>query len=349
MTPDSANATFLYDTRPGHEKWSRFLCTLFDADIRHMPEVIRPSEIVGKLLPAAAAELGLFPGTPVIAGGGDLSMISLGSGAVGLHDTHVYVGTSGWVSAVTDRRVVDTDYFIASILGARTGFYNYISEQETAGKCMEWVRDHLALDAIGIYLSKKTVVDDPEKNYLSLFDYLNETVESVAPGSGGVIFTPWLHGNRSPFEDPNARGMFFNIGLDTGKRALIRSVVEGIAFHNRWQLESIRKQVKARGPIRFVGGGARSVSAARILADVLDETVETTVSPQNAGAVGAAILCAHGLGFVRTLEEAKKLIAVSALYQPRPENQDVYNKHFEVFKKLYLCNRENFRLLNQII
>jgi xylulokinase len=346
MTPDSANATFLYDTRPKHRGWSPALCSLFDVDPAHLPEVIDAEETAGTLLPAAAGELGLAPGTPVFGGGGDLSMVALGSGAVAVHATHLYMGTSGWVSAVTDRRVVDTDAFIASILGARSGFYNYISEQETAGKCLEWVRDHLALDEIGVYLDRRTVADDPDGRSQSLYDFLAKTVESVPAGAGGVIFAPWMRGNRSPFEDPHARGIFFNVGLDTGKRALIRAVVEGIALHARWQLASIRKKVPARGPVRFVGGVARSTATARVMADVLGETVETVPSPQNVGALGAALLCAAGLGAVSSLEEAGRLVAVAGTWEPRPENRELYDRHFEQFKRLYARNKEGFRALN---
>jgi xylulokinase len=346
MTPDSANATFLYDTRPKHRGWSPALCSLFDVDPAHLPEVIDAEETAGTLLPAAAGELGLAPGTPVFGGGGDLSMVALGSGAVAVHATHLYMGTSGWVSAVTDRRVVDTDAFIASILGARSGFYNYISEQETAGKCLEWVRDHLALDEIGVYLDRRTIADDPDGRSQSLYDFLAKTVESVPPGAGGVVFAPWMRGNRSPFEDPHARGIFFNVGLDTGKRALIRAVVEGIALHARWQLASIRKKVPARGPVRFVGGVARSTATARVMADVLGETVETVPSPQNVGALGAALLCAAGLGAVSSLEEAGRLVAVAGTWEPRPENRELYDRHFEQFKRLYARNKEGFRALN---
>ncbi|HOX48887.1 MAG TPA: FGGY-family carbohydrate kinase [Spirochaetales bacterium] len=346
MTPDSANATFLYDTRPGRLGWSPLLARLFDVDSRHLPEVIGASEAAGPLLPGAAAELGLEAGTPVFGGGGDLSMIALGSGAVGLGRAHVYMGTSGWVASSVDRRVVDTKARAASVLGASPGRYNYISEQETSGKCMEWVRDHLALDEIGLYLGARHVCEDPEARYASVFELLDETVESVPPGSGGVVFAPWLRGSRSPFEDPDARGVFFNIGLDTGKRCLVRAVAEGIALQSRWQLEAIRRKVEARGPLRFVGGGARSRAAARVLADVLGETVETTASPQNAGALGAAIVCAAGLGALSSLEDAAGLVPAAAAYEPRPERRELYDLRYEVLKRLYYDNRESFKALN---
>jgi len=352
MTPDSANATFLYDTRPkrldgkGLGSWSPAMCRLFDVDPAHLPEVVGPTEVVGPLLRAAAADLGLAPGTPVFGGGGDLSLVGLGSGAVEPGDVHVYMGTSGWVSAVAERRIVDTDAMIASVMGARRGLYNYMSEQETSGKCMEWVRDHLVLDEVGAYLGARNAAEDPDARYASLFELLDESIDRVAPGSDGVLFAPWLHGNRSPFEDPNVRGVFFNIGLGTGKRSMIKSVAEGVAMHNRWQLESIRRRTAARGPVRFVGGGARSRSIARIMADVLGEVVETVDSPQNSGALGAALLCAKGLGLLGSLASAKSIVKAAAVYEPRKELAGLYGERFAVFKRLYERNKPLFAALN---
>ena len=352
MTPDSANATFLYDTRPGRlsadglGSWSAPLCAMFGVNPDHLPEVVSTTDIVGPLLPDAAAELGLAPGTPIFGGGGDLSLVGLGSGAIEPGNVHIYMGTSGWVSAVTQSRIVDTDAFIASVMGARSGLYNYISEQETSGKCMEWVRDHLVLDEVGAYLGARNAAEDPDARYSSLFELLDEAIESVQPGIDSILFAPWLHGNRSPFEDPQARGIFFNIGLGSGKRSMIRAVAEGIAMHNRWQLESIRRKVDATGPIRFVGGGARSCSIARIMSDVLGETIETLEHPQNSGALGAALLCAKGLGLIPTLADAKSLVRVATVYEPRRELADLYARRFDVFKRLYERNKPLFAALN---
>ena len=159
-----------------------------------------------------------------------------GAGAVELGDTHVYSGTSGWVSTVVDKSVVDASAMIAAVVGADPGKFNYFAELETAGKCLEWVKDHLALDEINIYLKKEDVAASYETEYTSLYDYMTEIISQVPAGSNGVIFTPWLHGNRCPFEDPNSRGMFFNLSLETGKSDMIRAVVEGVCYHLRLML-----------------------------------------------------------------------------------------------------------------
>ena len=295
MTEDSAFSTFLYDTRPGKRGWNASLCHMLGVNMAHLPEVVKATDRVGGLTATAAAELGLCEGTAVFGGGGDATLIGIGAGCTNVGDTHIYSGTSGWVSTVVDRRIVDTSAMIAAIIGAEAGKFNYFAEMETAGKCLEWVKDHLALDEIGIYLEKKHITESQECVYTSLYDYLTKTIQDIPAGAGGVIFTPWLHGNRCPFEDPNAAGMFFNIRLETGKTELIRAVLEGVCYHLRWMLECQDHKIKTSDTIRFVGGGALSAVTCQILADLTGRTIETVASPQNVGAVGAAAVTGVGL------------------------------------------------------
>ncbi len=344
MTRDSAYATLLYDTR--REDWSGELCRMFGVEPDHLAPIIQSTDRVGGLTDRAAAELGLAPGTPVFGGGGDASLIGIGAGAAAVGSTHIYCGTSGWVSTVTDRQLVDVNAMIAAIVGAQRGRFNYFAEMETAGKCLEWVKDHLALDEIGVYLEKRDVTGGQEAVYASLYDYLTETVERVPPGSGGVLFTPWLHGNRCPFEDPAAAGMFFNIRLNTGKSELIRAVLEGVCFHLRWMLECQAGKTATSDPVRFVGGGALSPVTAQILADVTGRTVETVASPQNAGSVGAAAVMAVGLGLLPDLEGVGTLIPPERVFRPNGDAQAVYERSFAVFRRLYRANRDHFRALN---
>lgn len=346
MTRDSAFGALLYDLRKGHECWSESLCKSLGVDVKHMPEIINSTDVVGPLREKEAEELGLKPGIAVYGGGGDASLIGVGAGAVGLGDTHVYCGTSGWVSTVVDKSIVDASAMIAAVIGAVPGYYNYFGELETAGKCLEWVKDHLALDEINIYLKKEDVADSFETEYTNLYDYMTDVISQVPAGSGGVIFTPWLHGNRCPFEDPNARGMFFNISLETGKSELIRAVIEGVCFHLRWFMEAEEKKVKASDTIRFVGGGALSYMTSQILADVLGKKIETVDKPQNVGAVGAAVTIAVGSGLISDFSKAKTLIPAVKTYTPNKENKAIYDKQYKVFKNLYKANKENFAALN---
>ncbi len=346
MTRDSAYSTFLYDTRPGKYEWSRSLCKMFHVDPDHLASVIDCSDMAGKITRKAADELGLAEGTPVFGGGGDATLIGVGAGCVTPGDTHIYSGTSGWVSTVTDKQYVDVVSMIAAVVGAKPGCFNYFAEMETAGKCFEWVKEHLALDEIGIYLEKKHITECGETAYKSLYDYLSATVEKAKPGAGGVIFTPWLHGNRCPFEDSNAKGMFFNISLNTGKTELIRAVLEGICYHLRWMLECEDKKVRTSSAIRFVGGGALSNVTCQILADITGRTIETVNDSQDVGAVGATLVAGVGLGIISDLAEAKDFIPVKKTFKPNPDNKEIYDKYYCVFKKLHSANKTLFKDLN---
>lgn len=346
MTQGSAFATLLYDSRPGKCGWSQTMCRMLGVNMAHLPEIISSTDQAGVITDEAANQLGLLAGTPVYGGGGDAELIGVGIGAVDIGDTHVYLGTSGWVSTVTDKQLVDTDSMIAAIVGAQQNRYHYFAEMETAGKCLEWVKDHLALDEIGVYLEKKHVAESLERLYLSLYDYLCEVVSHVPAGSKGVIFTPWLRGNRCPFEDPHVRGMFFNIGLETGKSALIRAVIEGIAYHCRSMLEAQEKKLRTSDTIMAAGGGATSPVICQILADVLGRTVVTLPDPQNAGAFGAAILIAVGMGRIPSIESAKALLPEYSTFTPEILNKDVHDRNYKVFQSLYKNNKKSFSLLN---
>ena len=346
MTRDSAYSTFLYDSRPDKGCWSRALCRMYGVEFDHLPRIIECTDVAGTLTARAAQDLGLAEGCPVYGGGGDATLIGVGAGCTEVGQTHIYSGTSGWVSTVIGRQKVDIVSMIAGIVGAQAGKYNYFAEMETAGKCFEWVKEHLVLDEIGIYLQKTNVAESQESVYESLYDYMTDTIEAIPPGAGGVIFTPWLHGNRCPFEDPKAAGMFFNLRLDTGKTEMLRAVLEGICYHLRWMLECQDKKVKIASTLRFVGGGALSRVTCQILADVTGRTVETVADTKDVGAVGAAMLVAVGSGQIADLTQAAGLIRPAARYTPDPANQALYDRNYKVFKNLYAANKKNFAALN---
>lgn len=350
MTPDSAFGTLLYDTRKGHEGWCKPVCDMVGVRMEHLAPIKKSTEKVGEVTEAAAKELGLAPGTAVYGGGGDASLIGVGAGAVEVGDTHIYSGTSGWVGTVVPEQVVDAGAMMAAIVGVNPETFNYFGELETSNKCVGWVKDHLALDEIGVFLKRYgNATDSLEQVEFNMYDYLEEVIDSIPAGSNGVVFTPWLHGNRCPFEDPNAAGMFFNIRLDTGKTELIRSVVEGICFHMRWMLERQEQKIskyKTTNTVRFCGGGALGETTCQILSDILQRDVVVVESPQNIGAVGAAACIAVGIGIIPKMTDVKKLIPVKTTYHPNKANKEVYNKNFKVFKNLYKCNKENFAILN---
>lgn len=345
MTEDSAFGTLLYDTRKGKQGWSKTLCKMFGINMEHLPRIIKSTDKVGGLTLKAANELGLEVGTPVFGGGGDASLIGVGAGCTKLGDTHIYDGTSGWVITVTDKQMVDVSAMIAAITGAQSGKFNYFAEMETAGKCLEWVKDHIALDECNIYLDKKKITDLDDNMYESLYSYMTDTIKDVEPGSGGVIFTPWLHGNRCPFEDPNATGGFYGVTLETGKTELIRSVLEGVFYHLRWMLECQDKKLKTSDPIRFVGGGALSPISCQMLADITGRTIETVQNSQFVGSIGAAALVGVGLGEIDSLDNLKDFIPSDAIYSPNSENHKKYEPYYQTFRKIYKSNKGIYKAI----
>ena len=340
VTQDSAFATLLYDTRKGHRGWSKAICNMLGVNMAHLPEIIQSTDRVGGLTPKAAAELGLMEGTGVYGGGGDSSLIGVGAGCVTTGATHIYWGTSGWVITVTDKQMVDVTAMIAAIVGAQSDKFNYFAEMETAGKCLDWAKTLLAEDTVGFYSSKVPT----EGNTFAL---LTRAADQVAPGSEGLIFTPWLHGNRCPFEDPNASGMFFGLKLDTTKAQMVRAVLEGVCYHLRWMLESQDRQLKTSDPIRFVGGGARSPEIAQILSDITGRRIQTVDNPQNVGSVGAAAVMAVGMGMIPSLESVQNFIRVTHTYEPNMENHTIYNRYYKVFRKLYASNRKLYAAVQE--
>ncbi|WP_319755590.1 FGGY-family carbohydrate kinase [uncultured Sphaerochaeta sp.] len=344
MTEDSAFATLLFDTKK--RAWSPVMCRMLKVNPDHLPRIIQSTEQAGMLTGTAAGYLGLNAGTPVFGGGGDAASIGIGAGATNPGDTHIYMGTSGWLSTVVEKSMVDPATKTAAIVSALPGRYTYFSELETAGKCLEWVKDHLALDEINLYLEKKLVTDSPEAIAKNLYDYMASVIDTVPPGSNGVIFTPWLHGNRCPFEDSKARGMFFNLSLETGKTEMIRAVTEGVCLHMRWFLEMQEKKIKTSSVIRFVGGGALSPITCQILSDTLGRKIQSIENPQNVGALGAAIIAGLGLGLYQSEKEATDAIPKGRVYEPRIETKKVYDRNYKVYTQLYRSNKKHFAALN---
>ena len=331
-TADTAFATFLYDTRKGKEGWNNGLLKMYKVNPNHMPEIIDCTDLAGGLTKKAAQELGLVEGIPVFGGGGDTTFVNIGAGCTRPGDTHIYVGTSGWVSTFMDHQTVDINAMITGVLSAKYGYFNYYAELETAGKCFEWAAEHLTTDN--------------ESGDTDRYDQLSEEIGKVPPGANGVLFTPWLHGNRCPFEDSNAGGMFFNIRIENSRGDMLRAVLEGICYHLRWLMECSEKKVKTSDTIRFVGGGALSPVTCQMLSDITGRTIETVGNTQEVGAIGTALVVAAGIKGVDVLELSKQLVKPIHTYKPNPENKEVYEHNYKVFKNLYKSNASNFKLLN---
>jgi xylulokinase len=338
-TEDVAYTALVYDARKHH--WSEKLCRMHQVEMSHLPEIVGSTECVGTLTEAAATDMGLTTDCKVIGGGGDVAMIALGAGCTKLGDTLVYVGTSGWVTTCVDKLGIDLAHSIGSTVGAQQGVYLYFAEMELAGKNVEWARDNLILDGEGVYKTKELPDED-------VMYKIGEIARRSAPGAGGVIFMPYLLGNRCPFEDVFSRASFYNISLTSTKADLMRSVIEGIAYHMYWMIELIEKQKPMSSTLRVIGGGAKSNLLCQALADLSGRTTERTREPQNAGVLGAGILAANHFGYLDSLEDAKRLAQVGDVFIPDSQTREQYMKNYQIYKQWPAQNKKNFRFLNRI-
>lgn len=312
---DCANLTWLMDTRKGKMCWSETLLKKYGIEREKLPEIKASTDAAGKLTREAAEELGLVEGTPVVVGAGDITSAAVGSGAVMEGEIHAYIGTSAWLAAHLKKRKVDVFHYMGCLCSANPEMYLCIAEQETAGGCYEWLRNNFF----------------PEYN----FSELDEMVKKSDPGSKGLIFTPWMFGERSPLDDHDVRAGFYNLGLDHSASEVIRSVLEGVALNLRWALMYFEKLSGKSEWLNFIGGGAKSDVWLQIFADVLKKEVRKISDPQEAGAKGAAFIAMIGLGYLKGFDEVKKLTKVEKVFRPIKENSEVYDKLFERFRKIY--------------
>ena len=301
-----------------------------------LPELRGATEIIGKLTPEAARALGLGAHVAVVGGTPDVHSAAVGSGAVANGHAHVYVGTSSWVTCHVDFKKTDIFHNMASLPSPLPGRYFVGTAQETAGACFEHLRDHILFADDGLTGAV------PEDFWQQL-----EAIGRAAPaGSGGLIYTPWLYGERCPVADSTIRAGFHNMSLRTGRAELIRAIYEGVAFNTRWLLGYLERFIGARcEPIRFIGGGAMSSLWCQIMADVLDREIDQVVEPRACNARGAALLASLGLGHLR-VEDIPSRVAVAERFSPTAADRELLDRQFEVYLRLYKKNAPLHRALN---
>ena len=302
-----------------------------------LPEIMRSTDIVGELREEAARDLSLPPGIPVAGGSPDIQSAAVGSGATGDFEAHLYLGTSSWLTCHVPFKRTDIVHNMATLPSAIPGRYFVANEQETAGACLGFLRDNLLYrdDADGSPAGR----EDAYRRF-------DEIAAEAPPGAGGVVFTPWLYGERTPIEDHLVRGGFHNLSLDVDRSHLVRAVFEGVAFNSRWLLEAMDAFTRRRlGPIRCIGGGARSEIWCQIQADVLGRDIAQVESPLEANVRGAATIAAVALGVARFDEMAAR-VAVRKVFTPSEETKAAYAAAFQTFKEIYRRNRGIYARLN---
>jgi xylulokinase len=302
------------------------------------PDLRPPASVLGPLTAAAAADLGLPAGIPVVIGTPDMQSAALGSGAVRDFEAHLYIGTSSWIICHVPYKKSDILHSMAALPAAIPGKYFLTCEQETAGACLAYLRDNI------LYHKDELLGEAGLPDVFQLFDQ----IAARAPaGSGGVIFTPWLYGERTPVDNHTLRGGLHNLSLDVNREHLIRAVMEGVAYNTRWMLYYIEKFIRRRlSWINLIGGGAQSAAWCQIFADVLGLDVRQMSEPIQANLRGAAFLAAAALGWMR-FEDIPARVPIARLFTPNAENRPLYDAMYAEFLEIYRRTAPVYARLNR--
>jgi xylulokinase len=301
------------------------------------PEIVKCDAVVGELLPDVTSTLGLKTGVKVVAGSIDVTAAAIGSGAVNDFESHLYVGTSSWLAAHVPFKKTDITTNMASLPCAIPDKYLLIATQTTAGGPLNYLRDNI------LYHKDELLV---EEQVPDVFKIMDRIAERVPAGSNGVMFAPWIYGERAPVDDSYARSALFNLSMENSREDIIRSVMEGVAYNTRWLLAPVEKFLGRKvSVLNYVGGGAMSDIWCQIFADVLDLTIRQVRDPIQANTRGAAFIAAVGLGYLK-FEDIPAMTEYKATYSPIPQNREIYDKMFDVFVKFYKHNKSLYRQLN---
>jgi xylulokinase len=281
-----------------------------------------------------AKQLGIPAAAQVVTGTPDLQNAVVGSGCVRDFEAHLTLGTTAWISCPVPHKKSDVVRQMASLPGLslpgpglRQGpGYVLGNNQDNAGRALEWFA--------------ATVL--PGASY----DDISALAAAARAGAGGVVFTPWLTGERSPVDDKHARAGFHNVSLTTTRADLTRAVLEGVAFNLRWLLEAAERFTRTRlDPLRVLGGAARMDLWCQVVADVLDRTLERVDQPLVGGLRGAGLYAGLALGDVRP-DELRALVPVDRVFTPDPANRETYDRLAGELPRLYRRQKRMFARLN---
>ncbi len=340
LTYDSSMLFWVTDTRDmRHPRYSGSLARKLGVDLDKLPDLVASTDLVGELTAAAAGELGLGPGVKVYGGSPDHQAALLGSGAVRDYEGHLYIGTSSWVECIVPFKKTDMFHSITSMPSSMPGKYQCINEQDIAAGSLSFMIENILLHN-GRLAPTRPVGD--------LYALLSEIAGGVPAGSNGVLFTPWLNGEKTPVDNASLRGGIHNMSLRTNSDDIVRSILEGVALNTRWSFRYVERFAgKRMGSLRIIGGGAKSDIWCQIFADVLDRTILRSPEPVQANARGAAFIAAVGLGEI-SFDDIPALVKVERSFEPTVAHHALYDELFEVFLEVYRRNRSLYKRINDV-
>jgi xylulokinase len=324
---DSIVTSWVTDNRnPDSIQYNDSLIRILGIDRDKLPEVVACTKVIGNLRRDVAEALGLSTNVKVVAGAIDNTAASIGAGAVADYAPHLYIGTSSWIAAHVPFKKTDIASSMASIPCAVPGRYLLTALQATAGGNLTFLRDNI------IYHKDELL---QEADVPDIFKVLDQIAERVPAGANGVMYTPWIWGERAPVDDRTLRAGLYNLSLNNTREDIIRAFLEGIAFNTRWLLSPVEKFLGRKvHSINIVGGGAQSDVWCQIFADVMNVEIKQVQDPIYANARGAAWIAAVGLGEIK-FEDISKLVQFKRTYSPQSQNRQLYDERFEIFKQIY--------------
>ena len=279
-----------------------------------IPQLHASDEVIGRLTEEAARELGLTAGIPVCAGGGDGACSNVGAGVASKNDIYVSLGTTGWIACNQEKPFLDEKqrvFNISSLDGKSCGVFATV---QCVGASIEWAKALFEIETL---------------------DKMNIMAESVAPGSDGLVFLPYLEGERSPHFDPHAKGVFFGIRPYHKPQHFVRSVFEGVSYALAGLLDILREQA-SYDEMRIIGGGAKSALWRQMLADTCRINIrEIDASASAATSIGAAAAAGSAADVFKSIEDAALRISKTRATAPIAENVAAYMPQMDVFQSLY--------------
>ena len=320
-----ASGTLLLDV--AHRRWSREMLQAAELDERLLPSLHESPAVCGEISDKGAAESGLCVGTPVVAGAGDQAAGATGMGIVSAGTVSATIGTSGVVFAATDRPALDPHGRVHTFCHAIPGRWHVMGVTQAAGLSLRWFRDTFATNSSGI---RET------------YDQLTAEAAKIPAGSDGLLWTPYLMGERTPHLDSSARGALVGLSASHTRAHVVRAILEGVTFSLRDTFTLFREMKVPVTSIRLGGGGARSPLWRQIQADVYGHAVEI-VEAEEGAAYGAAILAGVGAGLWPTVDAAcASTVRVATRVNPQPAAVATLNASYSAFRQIYPATKGIF-------
>ncbi|MEW6208525.1 MAG: xylulokinase [Acidobacteriota bacterium] len=313
-----ASGTLLFDVQ--RRRWSSEMMAEMEIDERRLPAVFESVEVSGRISKAGACETGLSEGTPVVAGAGDQAAGAVGMGIVRAGAVSATIGTSGVVFAATDRPALDPQGRVHTFCHAVRDRWHVMGVTQAAGLSLRWFRDRFGAGA-----------DDGRDPY----ERLCEEAAKAPAGADGVLWTPYLMGERTPHLDPDARAALVGLAATHTRSHIIRAILEGVAFSLRDTFEIFREMEVPVSAVRLGGGGARSPLWRQIQADVYGREVET-IEAEEGAAFGAGLLAGVGCGRWTSVDAATdEVVRTAETVAPDSEGVILMNRQYEKFRAVY--------------